>query len=34
MVRSKGAEANSTRVAQIDKVSAKIEIVACAAKTP
>jgi Glycine zipper len=34
IVRSKVACANVTRVAQIEKVSAKIDIVACKAETP
>jgi len=34
IVRSKVRKANGTRAAQIDKVSAKIDIVGCAAETP
>jgi hypothetical protein len=34
IVRSEVACANGTRVAQIEKVSAKIDIVACEAETP
>jgi hypothetical protein len=34
IARSKIAQAKGTRVAQIDKISAKIEIIACAAEAP
>jgi hypothetical protein len=33
IARSKISQANGTRVAQIDKISTKIKIVACATKT-
>jgi hypothetical protein len=34
IARSKITQANGTRITQIDKISAKIEIVACASETP
>jgi hypothetical protein len=34
IARSKIAQAKGTRVAQIDKISAKIQIIACAAEAP